>query len=371
MSENFLIFKKYKILDNLGKGSFGTVFLGKNIQTNEKVAIKIEKRKIVRPFLEREAYILFSLKGPGIPELKSFGRTKKFNILVESLLGKSLLQLYTNNGKSFSLKDICMLGIQILERLEYIHNKNYIHRDIKPQNIVIGKEDKRIIYLIDFGLAKKYRTDKGKHVKFTQTNHIAGTPRFCSINALRGVEQSRKDDLESLSYLIVYFFKGALPWQGLKIDSKNSKFKKINRMKKETKVEDLCFGLPETILEFCKYIKNLTFTENPDYDYMKNLFIKTLEKNGLKNDYIFSWIKENDENIVLPLPKTIRSNKTSFQKKLFDKIITSLNKKKEDEKIESNINEKGMEKKKENKNQKKKRYIKRYGKYIRYIRYSK
>ena len=211
-NSEILLFKKYKLLKNIGSGFFGTVFSGLNVLTKEKVAIKIEKSKKTKSILEREAYILFYLKGPGLPEVKSFGKTKRYNILVETLLGRSLHEIYIDCNKKFSIKDICMIGFQLLERLEYIHSKNYIHRDIKPHNLLVDFRNEGHLYIVDFGLAKKYKSDRGNHVKFSINKMISGTPRYCSANSMRGVEQSRRDDLESLCYLIIYFFKGSLPW---------------------------------------------------------------------------------------------------------------------------------------------------------------
>ena len=328
-----LLFKKYNLIKNIGGGSFGTVFLGINEWTNEKVAIKIEERK-KGTSLEKEAYILYYLKGPGLPELKSFGKTKRYNILIETLLGKSLYDIFNDCNKQFTIKDRCMIGIQILERLEYIHSKNYIHRDIKPHNFLIGLKNEGLIYLIDFGLSKKYKSGRGKHVKFSISKHITGTPRFCSVNAMRGVEQSRRDDLESLSYMIIYFFKGFLPWQGLKLVSKYQRFDAIARMKKYIKIESLCENLPEEIVSFCKYTKKLKFAENPNYDYMKNLFVSLLNKNGYKNDHKFSWIKRGaqvgteinyDTNM-----NNYNSHKNSPFKRLYQKIQMSLEKKRKE-----------------------------------------
>ena len=227
-----ILFKKYLILKKIDEGSFGSIYLSKNIKTNEKVAIKIENRKIENPLLEREAYILFYLRGPGLPQVKTFGKTKDLFVLIQNLLGPSLANLSEKYSINFTIKDICMLSIQMLERLEYIHSKNYIHRDIKPHNFLMGIDDPDILYLIDFGLAKKYKSKKGNHIKFSINNNITGTPRYCSINGLRGAEQSRRDDLESLFYVIMYFFRGNLPWQNLKIKSREERFNKINSIKK-------------------------------------------------------------------------------------------------------------------------------------------
>ena len=336
-NSQLLLFKKYRLVSNIGGGSFGTVFQGINVWTKEDVAIKIEERKKSRTTLEREAFILYYLKGPGLPDVISFGKTKKYNILIQTLLGRSLYEIYNNCDKKFSIKDVCMIGIQILERLEYIHSKNYIHRDIKPHNFLVNQKNEGLIYIIDFGLAKKYRSDRGNHVKFSITKHIAGTPRFCSINAMRGVEQSRKDDLESLSYLILYFLRGSLPWQGLKITSKSKRFKTITNIKKSAKLEELCENFPPEILLFCKYTRKLGFEENPKYEYMKNLFNSILNKYGTKNDNKFSWI-ENDAFNSNDKISNFRLHKNSPHKRLINKIRTSLEKKRKEKNKEKDNN---------------------------------
>ena len=330
-----LLFKKYMLIDKIGRGAFGDVYNGMNIYTKEKVAIKLEERKNSQNPLEQEAFILYNLKGPGIPEIKAFGRNKKHNILVQSLLGNSLNDIFNSNKKKFTVKDICNIGIQMLERIEYIHSKNYIHRDIKPQNFLIGKDNngENIIYLIDFGLAKKYRSSRGNHVKYSIKNQITGTPNFCSLNAMKGVEQSRRDDLESLCYIIIYFFKGFLPWKGLTSGSIIERFNNILDMKKSIKISSLCEGLPNEISELFKYVKKLGFSEKPNYNYMKKLFLSILNKNGLSNDNKFSWIKEinNNTNNCNSSNSNV-NNKKSKISRLFKRIKNALYKKEETQK---------------------------------------
>ena len=316
-------------MNKIAQGSFGAVYYGMNTHTKEKVAIKLEERNKQKTFLEREAFILYNLKGPGIPEIKTFGRNKKYNILVQTLLGKSLYDIFDSNNKKFNVKDICNIGIQILERFEYVHSKNYIHRDIKPQNFLIGREnnDENIIYLIDFGLAKKYRSERGNHVKFSITSKVTGTPRFSSLNAMRGVEQSRRDDLESFCYIIIYFFKGFLPWQGLQYGSILERFNAILDMKKYIKIASLCEGLPTEISELFRYVKKLGFTEEPNYNYMKKLFLSILNKNGLSNDNIFSWVKEINNNTIHKKNLSNVTNRSGKSSRLFREIKNSLEKK--------------------------------------------
>ena len=336
-----IIFKKYLVIKKIDEGSFGSIYLSQNIQTKEKVAIKIENRKTENPLLEREAYILFYLQGPGLPEIKTFGKTKDLFILIQNLLGPSLANLLDKHSIVFTIKDICMLSIQMIERLEYIHLKNYIHRDIKPHNFLMGIDDPDILYLIDFGLSKKYRSKKGKHIKFSINNNITGTPRYCSINGLRGAEQSRRDDLESLFYVIIYFFRGNLPWQNLKIKSRQERFNRINYLKKNISYKILCKNLPQELYNFGTYIKRLKFEEDPDYNFLRNCFDSILKKINEKNDNKFSWLtnfksysnnkkqKDNQPNIV--------RRKNSSHKRLLEKISSSLEKKMK-RKYDNNLN---------------------------------
>ena len=200
---NNIIFKKYKVNKIIGRGSYSSIFQGKNIINNELVAIKAEDNNKRIKMIDNDAYFLLFLKNVGIPEVKSFGIYKNYKVLVETLLGDDLLNIFQN--KKINKKDICMIFIQLIDRLEYIHSKYIIHRDLKPENIMFDLETKKIIYLIDFGLAKKYRSGKTKkHIKNTFIILLLGSERYCSLNAMSGYEQSRKDDLESAGYVMIY-----------------------------------------------------------------------------------------------------------------------------------------------------------------------
>ena len=327
---NKLIFGKFKLLKKIGEGSFGKVYSGLNEKTQEPVAIKLEPKKAHSNCLKSEALYIFMLKDVGIPTLKAFGTYKNYNILVENLLGDSL-SFILKKYKIISLKDSLMIAIQVIERLEYIHSKYLIHRDIKPANFLIGREDPYLIYLIDFGLTKKYRSARtGKHVKFKVTNYYNGTFTFASINSLRGIEVSRRDDLISAAYMFIYLMKGSLPWDSIRGKNLLEKHNKIIKMKKLYKPEELCKNLPKEIMEFLLYCKNLNFEQEPDYKYCYSLFNNALIKHGYSNDLIFSWIndykikdklrKMNDNrNLTLGISK----RRSSPQTRLYNLLLKS------------------------------------------------
>ena len=325
VSKNSFLFKKYKLIKKLCSGAFGNIYLGYYIRNNSYVAIKTEPRKTPNQHLETEAYFLYSLKGIGIPEILSYGRTKYYNVLVEPLLGKSLYHLYLDNNRHFEIKDICLIGIQIIDRLEWIHSKNVIHRDIKPDNFLIGENDPNVLYLIDFGLSTKYRSSaSGKHVKFGFTGKLTGTTKYSSANTIRGGEQSRKDDLESVAYMIIFFMKGDLPWEHIKSNNEINKYYKIYMMKKNLPVQQLCKGLPIQIYNFLKYVKGLTFEEQPDYNYLRSLFKALLYKYKYiyNNKMTFSWV---DKNCIFNNGSiNLYKRKSNFHSRLFKYIQKQL-----------------------------------------------
>ena len=290
---NRLIFGKYRLLKKIGEGSFGKVYLGINEKTMEPVAIKLEPRSLSPNYLKSEALYLFMLKGVGIPKLKAFGTNKSFNILIETLLGDSLLLKLKKYKNKLPLKDSLMIAIQVIERLEYLHSKYLIHRDIKPANLLVGYDDPYIIYLIDYGLCKKYRSSRtGKHVKFKVTKYYNGTSTFASLNSLKGNEVSRRDDFESAAYMFIYLMKGFLPWELIKGKTKYERYRKIYEMKLASNPEELCENLPREIMIFFLYSKSLDFEQEPNYKYCYSLFNNALKKIGYSNDLMFSWIKD-------------------------------------------------------------------------------
>ena len=325
IKENSIIFRKYRIKKKLGEGAFGDVYIGSSIENNDLVAIKVEQRKIAKPLLETEAFFLYSLRGLGIPEVLSFGRLRNYNVLVEPLLDKSLFDLFAERRKRLALEDICLIAKQVIDRIQWVHSKNIVHRDIKPDNFLIGRKDPNVIYLIDFGLSKKYKSSTtGKHIKFGFTGKLTGTVRFASANALRGGEQSRRDDLESIGYMIIFFMRGRLPWQGVTGNKKMERYLKIYKMKKNVAPEDLCKSLPKQMTDFMRYVKQLEFEQEPDYNYLRNLFNSIIKRIHDTSDLlIFSWIRTADlPNLKNPINPATRRD--SPQSRLYRKIETKL-----------------------------------------------
>ena len=318
-----IFFKKYKPIEQISKGNYSLIYSGINIETNESVAIKLESRNIKEEnqLLPNEIFYLYKLRhSPGIVRIITAGRTKKYNILIEPLLGSTLYSLYLDHNKNFTLKDICLISIQCITRLESVHNKGIIHCDIKPENFSIGLKDKRIIYLIDFGLSKKYRSDRTKrHIQFNITKTMCGTARYASMNVLSGLQLSRRDDLESLSYMILYFLLKKLPWQGITAKNLEKRYKKIYDKKAELEKWDKFKELPTQIQNFVKYCRSLGFSQDPDYKLMKSYFYDLMNINNFYDDKNFSWIL--DKSIIgSKMPEFFPRKKYFSLYKFYDKI---------------------------------------------------
>ncbi|TRY87144.1 hypothetical protein DNTS_010213 [Danionella cerebrum] len=283
---------RYRLGRKIGSGSFGDIYIGTDISVGDEVAIKLECVKTKHPQLHIESKIYKMMQGGvGIPIIKWCGAEGDYNVMVMELLGPSLEDLFNFCSRKFSLKTVLLLADQMISRIEYIHSKNFIHRDVKPDNFLMGLGKKgNLVYIIDFGLAKKYRDARThQHIPYRENKNLTGTARYASINTHLGIEQSRRDDLESLGYVLMYFNLGSLPWQGLKAATKRQKYERISEKKMSTPIEVLCKGYPSEFATYLNFCRSLRFDDKPDYSYLRQLFRNLFHRQGFSYDYLFDW----------------------------------------------------------------------------------
>jgi len=288
----FIVGSKYRLCRKIGSGSFGDIYLAINVNNGEEVAVKVESSKARHPQLLYESKVYKILQGGvGIPHIRWYGQERDMNVLVMDLLGPSLEDLFNFCGRRFTMKTVLMLADQMISRIEWVHNKNFIHRDLKPDNFLmgIGRHCNKV-FAVDFGLAKKYRDSRTRqHIPYREDKNLTGTARYASVNAHMGIEQSRRDDMESLGYVLMYFNRTALPWQGLKAATKKQKYEKISEKKMSTPVDVLCKGYPAEFAMYINYCRGLRFEEAPDYMYLRQLFRILFRTLSHQYDYIFDW----------------------------------------------------------------------------------
>jgi serine/threonine protein kinase len=296
LEDHFKINDTYTILLNrkIGSGSFGQIYQCLNIKTKEIYACKIESINELNPQLYHESKIMNIMKNcDGFPTCYSFCYTEQDKVIIMDYLGANLDTIMNKlPNKKYTIKTSLMIMIQCLERLRNLHEKGIIHRDMKPENFVIGRKNKeRTIYLIDFGLSRKYINENNIHISMKKDRNIIGTVRYISMNTHQGIEQSRRDDLESLIYIIIYFIKGELPWQNIKAKNKTERYNKIYEMKKKSteKGGELCSSLPNGFQTIIDYVLELEFTEKPDYSMLKKVVEIILAHNNYFNDLQFDW----------------------------------------------------------------------------------
>ena len=296
--ENSLIDGTYKVLvdQRLGGGSFGHVYKCINTKTNKEYSAKVESNDTTNPQLFHEYKILKNLQGnEGIPTPYFFKNNGGESIMITDLLGPNLEDVLKDTKiKKFSLKTCLLSFKQIIERLEIIHKEGIIHRDLKPENLLVSTNTRDgIIYLIDYGLSKKYIDAKTEeHIPFKNDRPITGTIRYISINTHKGYEQSRRDDIESACYILVYFYCGELGWDGIKTKTKEEKIIKIMERKEEFKNSEEYLKLPQFFISTFQYVYNLNYEEKPNYEYIISIINKGLEQFDKESNYeknLFDW----------------------------------------------------------------------------------
>ena len=286
---NELIGGVYTATEAIGKGTFGEIFSGKDTKTSRPIALKFASKQDRSLQLLKECKVYRSLNGAlGFSPVHHFGQHASSSVLVLDLLGASLEDHLTALKRPFTLKTVLMVADAALARLEFLHLKGFVHRDVKPANFVFGrKSGSGVLHLIDFGLATQYRDPRtGDHIPYSENQCVAGTARYASINAHLGIVASRRDDLESLAYMLVYLLKARLPWQGL---HSGDKYAAIAKVKMQTSVDELCAGTPREFAVFVDQVRSLRFDDTPDYAFYRKLFRQLFLRQGFQFDGVYDW----------------------------------------------------------------------------------
>ena len=290
--DNGLLAGKYELHEKLGQGSFGIVYRATD-KDGKEYAVKCEELTDTKKHLHRENLIYDLLKGhQKFAKKYYFGEHNNQRMMVLERLGHSLKQYYLlkqRRRKKFDLNTVSNIAVQILYRLQELHNTGWLHQDIKPENILTDNITREKLYLVDFGTsAEWWDHQRKKHISPIRSNRMVGTARYSSLANHRGIKQCRKDDLESFGYVLIYLIKGRLPWQGIQAPDFRSKWKNIKRIKSTTSITSLCYGLPECFEMYFKYINQLNFKDTPNYSYLRKLF-----RRHIKSD--FYWCKKSEK----------------------------------------------------------------------------
>eukprot|EP00906_Rhabdomonas_costata_P033544 RCo047263 len=294
---------RFRVLYKIGGGGFGIVLEGKDMQTGDTVAVKVEfSNPNSHALLQYEARICegFSRLNrttgkpekyeEGFPLFYSFGTQNNISYIAMEKLGPNLDTLLKYCVPCLSLKTVLILAEQALARVERFHSKGLVHRDIKPHNFTMGWGKRgSVVYLIDFGLAARYCTNDHEHIHFATGKGMIGTPWFCSINAHDGNELSRRDDLESLFYVLVYLLRGSLPWQKIRASGPDEQNALIREQKVGPPIKALLRDLPQEFVSFYNYVRSLGFKKKPNYVQIQKLFERLFEKKGFVRDGRFDW----------------------------------------------------------------------------------
>ena len=326
---------KYNRVQFIGQGNFGRVFLAQNINNGEHVALKVDT-SVNRGLLHNEKNIFTFLKDlKGIPKLLDFGDEEEYSFMVMQLLGQSIEDRFIESQKKFHIEDFFEYIRQILSIIENIHSRNVIHRDIKPRQILFGPLSKQdTLYLVDFGISMKYKDEE--HIEYKEDCGFAGTSNYCSLYTHKGIQQSRRDDLESYCYVVAYFYTGTLPWFN---SAKNTQ--EISEIKQKLTGKELFGAGTKDLIDIFKYVKQLKFEDEIDYNYIRDKF-KRLESRFTGESHIlkqyslmplskpkkvkkkFTFI-EDTEDVILNLDSTIVTKGPEINREILKGKFTKKN----------------------------------------------
>jgi len=320
-----MVIGNYQTQKIIGKGSFGVIYqatlFGNDIENN--FALKLEKnpKGTFSSQIQKEVCILKECKGlKGFATLYNYGIYNTSSYMVISLLGNNLNKTLHKSDGRFDQETTLRVAFQMIDRIAAFHQKGFVHRDIKPENFVLGiNEDSKILYLIDFGLSKKY-IENNKHIPMLSKKGFVGTARYASPNAHKGYEQGRRDDLIAIGYLIMYFLKGRLPWQGLVVNANDKKYDVIKKMKEALEYEIFFKDYDPVFLTYMQYVNNLFFDEDPDYDYIKDLFQKAFLKISIENK-----IKKKMPEPSMEETKQLKTEEDKEDSDLDNQILNHIN----------------------------------------------
>jgi len=295
--------RKYSFHRYIGGGSFGEIYSADCLKSGRLVAVKVEAKEARNPQLKNEftLYKTYLTGATGFPEVYDLNQTRNHKFFAMEMLGENLEALFERCNRSWSPKTVVHVAIQLMTRLETFHGRTgYVHRDIKPENLVMGKGDKKsTMYLVDLGLAKSFRDkDTGEHIPSypKPRKSLTGTARYASVRAHLGEDQTRRDDMESAGYVLVYFCKGHLPWQGMRAATKKERYERIRECKMATPTRVLCSGLVPQMHRYMQYVKELSFDEKPNYEAMRNLFREVLTGRHLGDEEVFDWMPASQQH---------------------------------------------------------------------------
>jgi serine/threonine protein kinase len=328
VAPGFCIGDKYRLRNVVHVDS--KTYVGTNTLTGENVAVKLESVHTEHPHVEYETSVYQELAGGiGIPAIHWSGLQGDFHVMVSDLLGPNLEEVFNTLNRRFSLKTVLLLADQLISRIEYIHGKSFLHRCIGPESFYLGRgilTDR--VNVANFSLAKRYSSSTGRHIPYVENMPFGGIARYASPNVHDGIECSRRDDMVSLGYVLLYFCRGSLPWQKLGAATKEETFIRIGEKKRDILTETLCHGLPKEFLEYLDYTLSLPFDETPDYCYLRRIF-QSLFQREFQFDHIFDWTVPGTafllwrDSDILAQPKVERISQEVLATKVDGRIFYS------------------------------------------------